>query len=217
MWEVVGGVAAGFAIFQGIVLGVGWLRRRHTRRQLADALWRFFRLDRRLTALVAEITWKLAAGVGWWGFAIWPKALEGHLVYLENLTTELEHDIAFVRGFNADASLERLRSDVEELGECLREIYDTYRRGTIAAYQLSQGCPMPLSATGRGPVAALYGEDGNRLLELRRRIGILFRSTAYRLKKEDWERLPTGRWAITEAELPDDTEELWGSEPRPLA
>jgi hypothetical protein len=217
MWEIIGGVAAGFAIFQGLVLGVGWVRRRRTRYQLETALRRFLRLDRRLRALVAEITWQLAKGVGWAGFAIWPKPLEGHLVYLENLTTELEHDIAFVRGFTADASLERLRADVEEIGDRLRDVYGTYLRGTIRAYQESQGQPITLSATGRAPVASLTAETGQTLIEQRRLIGILFRSSSYRLQREDLERFPTGRWAIVESELPDPSDDLWGSEPRPFS
>jgi hypothetical protein len=218
MLKIIGGVAAGLAIFQGIGLAVAWVRRSYVRNRLQGALRRFIRLDRRLTALVAEVTWKFRDGVGWTGWAIWPKPLEGHFTYMANLATELEHDIAAVRGLDADASLERLRADVEELGECLRRAYEIYTDGSIRAYQQSDGEPIPFSATGRALVAPLRDADGAELSQLRRRVRLLVRSAAYQLKEEEWAHLPAGEWAFTETELPTDTENLWAAgEPRPFS
>lgn len=221
MWEIIGGVAAGLAVIQGISFALAFLRRRHIRNRLQATLARFITLDRRLTALVAEITWRLRDGVGWEGWAIWPEPLAAHLTHLRGLINWLERGMATTRALDADASLERLRIDVEELGDLLREVAETYFRGTISAYQMSDGKPIGFSATGRAPIAPLSNENGDQLVEKRRRIRLLFRSTTYRWERE-WGELKTAEWAIVEWELPDEHDQLLqdelfeGEQPPPL-
>lgn len=216
MLKLVGAVAAGLAIGQGALACLRWLRQVQVRTHLGGALRRFIRLDRRLAALVAELTWRLNDGVGWAGWSLWPEPLEGRLTYMEALIDELEHDVAQVRGLSADAGLERLRSDIESLGDLLRRAFTAYLEGTIGTYQQSEGKPIEQSPTGRGVVAAAGTADTDQLAELRRQVRLLARSAAYQMKEEGWVRGLLGEWAIFDFELPEETDHLWRGEPRPF-
>ncbi len=198
---IVGGIAAVLAIWRGLVEAMRWYRRRWARAALNQFLRDLYELDRELTEVAVEADHRLADGVGWTGWEIWPDGLAPLLDRLQRLTFELDGMRARVRAQWAEGSIERLRDDIEQHVSSLRRATGLYTQGTIDAYRASQGEPRRWSASGRAPTHALREDDEAReeVSELRQTARLLFRSSAHQLDLKDMaEREDVALWPILE-------------------
>lgn len=198
----VGIVAAILAIWSGLVGAARWYWRLRARSSLRQALMELYCLDRELCEVAVEADYRLAEGVGWTGWEIWPDELAPLLERLWRLTFELDGMRARVRAQWAEGPIERLRDDIEQLVSLLRIATDHYTQGAIQRYRSSDGKPLGRSATGRGPTVVLPDEGAREEVgELRQTARLLFRSSAYQLDLRDAaEREDVALWPLEERE-----------------
>jgi len=199
---IVGGVAAILAIWSGLVEVTSRIRRRRARSSLKRELVKLYDLDRVLCEVAVEADYRLADGLGWEGWELWPDSLEPILNHLWRLTYDLDGMRARVRAQWAEGPIERLREDIEQLVSSLRRATVLYTQGTIDAYRGNEGKPMTWSASGRAPTRALRNDEARaEVEELRQTARFMFRSSAYQLDLKDMaEREDVALWPILERE-----------------
>jgi hypothetical protein len=198
---VLSGVASAIAIAAAIFavwrFGGRWLHRRRLRE-----------MTKRLEALADEVKSTAVAidhrhseGVGWSGRNIWPDALGPHIQLLDGVIAESEALTAEARGMATDATLDRLRADVENASVYLRAAADLYRAGAIANYRREMGIPIPPGINGLDTTAALTAETRDVLEGTRRTFTLLIRTCLYQLGEDDQARAYQVSWPIQRFEI----------------
>ncbi len=197
---IVGGIAAILAIWRGLLEVTGRVRRQRARASLKRELTELYDLDQELCEVVVELDYRLASGLGWSGWEIWPEEFVPLLARLQALTFKLDKMRAQVRAQWAEGSVERLRDDVEQIVSLLRKATDLYTRGAVDRYRESQGEPVGWSASGRAPTHTLSDHEARAEVdELRQTARLFFRSSAYQLGLNDAaEREDVAQWPILE-------------------
>lgn len=185
--EILGAVAAALAVVSGLGQGVRILRLRRSRRRLRDLLDRLVGQDAQLRRVVVAVDEQLWEGPGWTGWAIWPESIRDYLFELRATARTTERLVAEIRAIWADGPLARVRDDLEAIADTMREVSLLYARGAVGFYRRHQGQGQAHSVTGRGQVAILDNESIERMLQLRRRAEVLFRTAAYQLQDRDGE------------------------------
>lgn len=197
---ILGGVAAVLAVWKGLLEAARWFRRRRTRSDLKREFVELRGLDSELCEVAVELDYRLADGLGWAGYEIWPESFAPLMDRLRKLTFELDRMRARVRAQWAEGSVERLRDDVEQLVSVLRRATDLYTQGAIDRYRESEGEPVRWSASGRAPTHTLRNDEArNEVEELRQTARLLFRSSAHQLGlREAAERGDAALWPLLE-------------------
>ena len=197
---VVGAVAAILAIWSGLLRAARWYRQKRTCSALKQVLIELYGLDRELCDVAVEADYRLAGGLGWKGWELWPDSLTPILERLWGLTSKLDGMRARARAQWTEGSIERLRDDIEQLVLSLRRATDLYTKGAIEAYRENQGEPLKWSASGRAPTHTLYDTEAReKVEELKQTPRLLFRSSAYQLNLKDMvERDDVALWPILE-------------------
>lgn len=143
---------------------------------------------------------RLAEGVGWAGIDLWPERLTGGLNYLDGTADEAERTGAQLRSIDeADASVGRLRDDMEELCRLLVDASDRYKAGTLATYRDHEGVPVPMSASGRETTPTLLPDAVAKHRASRDRLTWLFRSCLFRIDERLAERYRC-QWLVARRE-----------------
>lgn len=212
---LVGAIASALSLVATGVVVLRHGRQRILRSRLEVQLGRLLRLDKRFVALATETDRLLSEGVGWFGIAILPPKLRGHVGYLEAQIDELERAKAQVRALPTQGANDRLRETVETVIDNLRTACAVYRDGIWAAYRESSGEAIPPGATGRDPLAAL-GKSHERLRAMRLDMEFAVRTATYQLGVESLAESYECRWPTIRGELPHGVD-LWGAEPRPIS
>jgi hypothetical protein len=198
---VLTGVASAIAVATALAaiwrIGRRWLRRRHLRRMTE----RLEALAEQVKATVVEIDHRHSEGVEWTGWSIWPDALSPHIQLLDSVVTESEALTAEARGTATDATLDRLRADVENASVYLRAAADLYRAGTITNYRREEGDPIPPGINGQDTTAALTAETRDVLDGTRRTFTLLIRTCLYQLGEDDEARAYDVGWPSRRYEI----------------
>lgn len=143
---------------------------------------------------------RLAEGVGWAGIDLWPERLTGALNYLDGTADEAERTGAHLRSIDeADASVGRLRDDMEELCRLLVDASDRYKEGTLTTYRDHEGTPVPMSASGRETTPTLPSDAVAKHRTDRDRLTWLFRSCLFRTDENSAERYRC-QWLVARRE-----------------
>lgn len=195
-----GAGASGAALLgAGSTLRHRW-RARRQKDDLRRGLQRLLRLDHRISIVSRHLDARLAEGVGWAGIDLWPERLTGGLNYLDGTADDAERAGAHLRSIDeADASVGRLRDDMEELCRLLVGASDRYKDGTLATYRDHEGAPLPMSASGRETTPTLLPDDVAEHREDRDRLTWLFRSCLFRTDENSAERYRC-QWLVARRE-----------------
>lgn len=209
------GAVAVASFFRSTLASIRERRRRH---DLVEWLKRVLRIERRLSALAADLDDISVQGVTWAGWEAWPVEARGHAHYLAGFIDETERAEAAVRALDASGPLERLRADVEQLYVILRVAADHYYEGARRHYRDSNGEPSGAGAAGHEPVAMLADHSVDRVRELRANFVTLARSCLYRLGHEGHAEALQVRWPIVRSDVTAAHElNVWATEPRPIS
>lgn len=201
--EVLGGVAAALALYEGVIRASRWMRWRRTLHTLEATFRNLGRTESRLRHVVADIEGQLAEGAGWAGWDVWPDPLTKPLTHLTGSIGTLDEIIAIVRSLVADEARERLRADIEQLSRCMRRAATLYLHGTLHTYRATQGRPIPGSAGGREQVRSLGNVDPREFEAVRDEAKLLYVSIWYQLGQRQTRMEGFGEWPLTTVEWED--------------
>jgi hypothetical protein len=198
---VLTGVASAIAVATAIAAVWRFGRRRLHRNRLRQMTKRLEALAGEVKSTAVAIDHRHSEGVGWSGWAIWPDALGPHIQLLDTVITESEALTAEARGMATDATLDRLRADVENASVYLRNAANLYRSGTIINYRREEGIPIPPGITGRDTTAALTADTVDIFDGTRRTFTLLIRTCLYQLGEDDEARAYDVGWPILRSEI----------------
>lgn len=218
-WVLLTGAFTGtVAVATSVRSGLRKLRERRRRSDLIDWLQRLLRIERRLSALAADLDDKFVQGVTSSERDVWPVQLRGHAFYLADLVDEAERAEAAVRAMDTEGALERLRADVEQLYVVFRTAADEYLRGAQRRYRASHEQPTPVGAAADEGVAMLDADAAERVRALRANFMTLTRSCLYRLGNEGHAEALEVCWPIARRDVAAAHElNVWSTEPRPIS
>jgi hypothetical protein len=205
LFVVLGGVASVIAVATAVIALWRFVPRRREgrkrQRELRQMTNRLKTLAEEVKATAVEIDHRHSDGAQWAGWAIWPESLAPHIDVLDRVIAESEALTAQARGMATDATLDRLRVDVENASMVLRTSANLYRDGTISNYREHMGIPIPPGATGRDTSAALTAETVDALDQTRRAFTVLIRTCLYQLGEEAEAREYDVGWPILRWEI----------------